>query len=361
MNERKMNFDRKKCICYLGKAKEVERPAVPWWKDRVGWEERKVRLCDGTVDQNAKIQFQNEDCIVYQINNEDGELMITEYQVFSGIWLCYKDAHTERFTYPASYPPGLLEITHCRKGRYEYDAGEQFFYLSGGDLSACRSREEGAVVYCPTRHYHGISVLIDLKRVPHCLSCFLEDVTVDPAALLEKLCGKDGYFIMRSTDRLEHVFSELYCVPPDMRKGYFKVKVLELLMFLNSLGASCSQTEKRSCSREQAELAKRVCQYMNAHMDTRLTIDELARHFFVSAACLRKCFYSVYGESVYAYIRAYKMRSAAHRLVTTQETVSEIAGAFGYDNCSKFAKAFRDVMGESPTEYRQKQEYHFGA
>ncbi|MDE6608527.1 MAG: AraC family transcriptional regulator [Lachnospiraceae bacterium] len=310
-------------------------------------------LCDGTCDKNAKVLYKNEDCIVYQVKNADGELKITEYQVFSGIWLCYKDAHTQSFTYPASYPSGLLEITHCREGRFEYDTREQFFYLSGGDISVCKSKEGGAVVYCPTRHYHGISVIIDPVHAPRCLSCFLDDVNVSPFSLLQKFCKEDNYFIMRSTVRLEHVFSELYSVPPDMQKGYFKVKILELLMFLTGLDINLSQAKQRSCSKAQVELAKQVCRFINENMDIRLTVEQLAEQFFVSPAKLRKCFNSVYGESIYAYIRAYKMRSAAHCLKTTERTISEIAGDFGYDNCSKFSKAFRDVMGVSPTEYRQ--------
>ena len=31
----------------------------------------------------------------------------------------------------------------------------------------------------------------------------------------------------------------------------------------------------------------------------------------------------------------------------------EIAGGCGYDNSSKFASAFRDIMGETPAEYRK--------
>ena len=37
------------------------------------------------------------------------------------------------------------------------------------------------------------------------------------------------------------------------------------------------------------------------------------------------------------------------------ETVLAIANRFGYDNGSKFAKAFRDVIGVSPSEYRLKE------
>lgn len=314
----------------------------------------KKYLCgEQSGDKQAKVLLKDEDYIAYEIKNEFGELVVTEYHIFPGIWLIYKDAHALKYEYPAAYPSGLLEITHCREGRYEYDAGEQFFYLSKGDMSIYKSIGGKVSVYCPVQHYHGISIVIDPVIAPNCLSCFLEDVNVRPSALLKKFCNENQYFIMRSTSQLEHIFSELYSVPKEIQKGYFKVKILELLLFLSNLDPKLSQTEQHSCSRAQVELAKQVCQYINTHKDIRLTIEQLAVKFYVSPAQLKKCFYSVYGKSVYAYIRTYKMQSAAHCLETTDQTVSEISGTFGYDNSSKFSKAFRDVMGMSPTEYRK--------
>ena len=40
----------------------------------------------------------------------------------------------------------------------------------------------------------------------------------------------------------------------------------------------------------------------------------------------------------------------------SDSTVLEIAGRFGYDNGSKFAAAFKDVMGMTPNEYRSENE-----
>lgn len=312
----------------------------------------KKNLCDGTLDKNARVLFDDKDVIAYHVKNEDGELSITEYHVFPGIWLIYKDAHAQRYTYPPAYPSGLLEITHCREGRFEYDAGDRFFYLSEGDISINKSTETAAV-YCPTQHYHGITIIIDPGLAPKCLSCFLDDVDVSPSALLQKFCHENKHFIMRSTPQLGHIFSELYSVSDHIKKGYFKIKLLELMLFLSDLDPELSQEEQRSCSRKQVELVKQVCDFINTHMDARLTIEQLAAKFSVSAAQLKRCFYSVYGESVYAYIRAYKMRSAAHCLRTTDQAISEIAHDFGYDNSSKFSNAFRNVMGVSPTEYRR--------
>ena len=48
------------------------------------------------------------------------------------------------------------------------------------------------------------------------------------------------------------------------------------------------------------------------------------------------------------------MHSAAAMLKSTDFTILEIAGEYGYENGSKFAGAFKAVMGMSPDEYRIK-------
>ena len=53
-------------------------------------------------------------------------------------------------------------------------------------------------------------------------------------------------------------------------------------------------------------------------------------------------------------MRALRMDRAALLLRKEPETsVTEIAGAVGYDSSSKFAAAFRAVKGQTPLEYRR--------
>ena len=47
------------------------------------------------------------------------------------------------------------------------------------------------------------------------------------------------------------------------------------------------------------------------------------------------------------------MRAAAADLDGSESKILEIAGRYGYENASKFACAFRKVMGKSPVEYRR--------
>ncbi len=48
-----------------------------------------------------------------------------------------------------------------------------------------------------------------------------------------------------------------------------------------------------------------------------------------------------------------KMLAAAKDLCTTNCSILEIAGKYGYDNGSKFAKAFGQSLGLTPGNYRK--------
>ena len=148
---------------------------------------------------------------------------------------------------------------------------------------------------------------------------------------------------------MEHIFSELYAVPAGIRRGYFKVKVLELLLFLSALDVA---HEKHGYTAAQVRLARTARDALLASTEDDVTISALAQELGASSSQLAASFRGVYGMTPAAFLRAQKMHSAAQLLRTSDRTVLDIAGQFGYDNASKFAKAFRSVIGVSPSAYR---------
>lgn len=292
------------------------------------------------------------ECRIDRYSDSGGEARFISYKVFPGIELCYNEISLPEFDSGGEGGELHLEINHCRTGRMECRAGGDFFYLAPGDLAISLSNGSLSGSSFPTGQYEGVTIRINSKSAPRCMSCLLADVNVQPQALMEKFCPDGQCFVARSSAPVEHIFSELYSVPESIRKGYFKVKILELLLFLSGMELDRSQLEERRINPEQVQLAKRMGAYLSANMDRRVTLEELAGRLHMSQTALKSCFRQVYGESVYAYIRAQKMQCAAQDLCSSQLSITEIAGRYGYDNSSKFAKAFRDTMGKSPTEYR---------
>lgn len=289
-----------------------------------------------------------------EFKDSDGSFSMTVYEVFQGINLVYNNAHIQKIKLKerTTTSDNVFEISHCREGRLECNLNGEFCYLEAGDLAIARSNHVSSSSYFPLRHYHGITLQIDVETAPKCLSCFLQDVTVSPSEIAKKFCREHGGFISRSNTSVMHIFSELYSVPEEIKKGYFKIKVLELLLFLSVLDTTEDEFETRSFSQTQVALAKQISHYMTKHMDNRITLEQLSDRFHVSGTHIKNIFKGIYGVSVGAYIRAQKMESAAYMLEYTDKSILEIAGEHGYDNASKFASAFRSMKGMAPNEYR---------
>jgi hypothetical protein len=77
--------------------------------------------------------------------------------VFPGIWLAFQDVEDNSFSPWGKVPSGLLEITHCREGRLEYQDSHRAFFLGEGDLSIRQTRKEKAALLCTVKRYRGHS------------------------------------------------------------------------------------------------------------------------------------------------------------------------------------------------------------
>lgn len=286
------------------------------------------------------------------VKNEDGYIT-TAYSVFPGIEFSFTDAHSRRALSDESAPGGnILEIIHCREGRVEFNLNGEFVFLAPGDLMIIRANAVSPSISFPIKHYHGLTIRVDLDKTPHCLSCFLEDVNIQPQALADKFCNKSIGYIARANSSVEHIFSEIYSVSEHIRKGYCKIKTLELLLFLSQMNIDGSELSGRLYSGTQVMLAERIAKYLYEHMDDRITLERLSEMFHVSTAHIKNTFKNVYGVPVGAYVRTIKMESAAYMLEHTDKTILEVAMEHGYDNGSKFAAAFRTVKGANPAQYR---------
>ena len=284
---------------------------------------------------------------------DEKRYLIDEYEVFPGISILYYTSHTQSGVLRRTEENygDVFEIFHCREGRLECSVGDEYCYVSPSDIFIVKDENLTSSLYFPLKHYHGVTIRIDTKAAPKCLSCFLRDVAVQPQAIKERFCENRPYFIARSNPSFEHIFSELYAVPNEIRQGYFKIKILELMLFLSVFDAEES-IKSRIVSPTQANLAKEVATYMTENMYEKLTLEQLASRFHASASAIKAAFKAVYGVSFYGYIKAQKMESAAYMLEYTDKTVLDIANEHGYDNSSKFAVAFRSVKGIAPQEYR---------
>ncbi len=299
---------------------------------------------------------ENDGCSVYQFQNETGEGTITIYEVFPGVSLSYNDFHIRYYDSEFKPDRNLFCIDHCREGRLEYPAADDAYsYVEAGDLKLDRRLTHTGHFEMPLSHYHGAMVSFDMDAACRSLPQEIKDFPVNLRALQEKFCGGIYPYVVHGAGSIEHIFGELYAVPEKIKRSYFKIKILELLLYLEALELPENPVEKPYFYRTQVEKAKAVQQFLVGHMDENFTQEEMSRRFDIPLTPLKNCFKSVFGASIGSYLLEYRMNQAAVLLRTKREmSVAEIAGCVGYDSPSKFAAAFRRKMGMTPMDYRNR-------
>ncbi|TCK98727.1 AraC family transcriptional regulator [Natranaerovirga hydrolytica] len=315
-----------------------------------------IGLVDEKVlrDNNISILKSEKDCTVYKMQDVSGEGTMTWYKVFPGIYLSYNDFHMETCCSAFKRETDILTIDHCRQGRIEWELTKnRYMYLQEGDLFI-NSKDYQAVGFgFPIKHYHGITVIIYINEALHFEKSILEEFSIDLKSLHKAFTSGEGILFMRAMASIEHIFSELYTVSPEIRNHYFKIKVLELLLFLSAFEMPMQGSERPYLPKNQVQKAKAIMKYMTDHIDEHFTLEELSLRFKVSLTTMKSSFKGVYGTSIYSYMRMHRMHIAAKMLKENDERITTIASKVGYSNPSKFSAAFKDIIGISPKDYRK--------
>ena len=93
-------------------------------------------------------------------------------------------------------------------------------------------------------------------------------------------------------------------------------------------------------------------EYIYAHIKDRITIENLADEFGVSASYLSRLFKKETGISVSAYIREQKISMAKNLLKFSNYSMIEIANRLSFSSQSHFIQQFRETVGMTPKKYR---------
>lgn len=133
-----------------------------------------------------------------------------------------------------------------------------------------------------------------------------------------------------------------------------KAVFLELMVYLNDLFLrNANQAEASQTSSGQSfSQADQILAYIDRNLQTPLSIEALASHFFLSPSYLCRIFKSSTGTTINKYICA-KRISRAKLLLSSGHTVSETAELCGFNDYSNFLKTFSKMVGITPKKYAQ--------
>lgn len=313
-----------------------------------------MQFTEQEMGGNVRKICEDETCTVFQVKDDSGEGLMTFYQVFRGCCLIYNDFHMKE-CYSGFKPNAeMFCIDHCREGRIEWCVDKnRYIYVESGDMQVNSRERHSSRFLFPLNHYHGLTIGFDIAEAEDSLLYVMEGFSVDIKKLRSKFSPDGNNFIMRAGAQINHIFSELYDLPEHVRLPYFKIKVLELLLFLETLDVPAGGEERPYFYKTQVDKVKDIAALLTGNLEHWYTLEELSEQFSFPLTSLKQCFKGVYGCSIAAYMKEYRMNAAAVMLKNTQDSVISVAERVGYSNPGKFASAFRSVLGVTPTEYRK--------
>jgi len=224
---------------------------------------------------------------IYKMDCPNGVGTMKVYKVFTGIELIINEFESTTCLCNVPTYDNIIEINHCEEGRQECELlNGSYLYLGEGDLSINTMNNCAHTMGFPLKYYKGISVLLYLDEVARDMPEILQDISIDIYGLKEKFCINNECFVMRANDKIKNIFSELYYVPESVQKAYFKLKVLELLMFLNITDVS-KKRQGEYYSQQQVETIKQIKKLITEDFKHRYTIQELAKEYCISQTTLK--------------------------------------------------------------------------
>jgi len=295
-------------------------------------------------------------CRVMKMENETGEGIMTGYEVFPGAVIMYNDFH---MAYCESKfhtdNVDILCIDHCREGSMEYNLSNEYcYYFEAGDLVVDNRRNHAGNIHYPSKHFHGISIGFYLPVAEEQLKKEFKDFSVSLRDLQHKFKEHSPY-VIKARDEIEHIFSELYRVPAKIKKDYFRIKIFELLLYLDALEFDKQKEEKPYFYKSQVEKIKAIQKFITEDLTKHYTIEDLAEQYEISQTALKNCFKGVFGSPINSYMQNYRMNAAATQLLQEKDkSVADIAFDVGYESPSKFTAIFKKIMGVTPLDYRNK-------
>lgn len=155
---------------------------------------------------------------------------------------------------------------------------------------------------------------------------------------------------------------ELDCLDRLLRAGKdLKGSILSSMLHSMSERSEEYQFQKNSkAEKDGSHIVSRVQEIVYRDMNIPLTMKDISEELGVSESSLHKQFQALLGISPGRYIREAKINFACSILEAGKLNISETADQCGYDSLFSFSRAFKNITGLSPRDFRKERTLHSG-
>lgn len=156
-------------------------------------------------------------------------------------------------------------------------------------------------------------------------------------------------------DRLIEIFLDIkeYLLNPK-ELDYLKINsyLYEILyiLFSNCISEEGTIQDERFKYRERQ---KEILTYINENYKEDLSLDYMAKKFYMSKEYFSRKFHQWFGVTYKVYLSNYRLNKAYENIIKTDENIKDISAIHGFSNVKSFINIFKEKYGMTPNKYRK--------
>jgi AraC-like DNA-binding protein len=125
-----------------------------------------------------------------------------------------------------------------------------------------------------------------------------------------------------------------------------------LYLFMDAFISSSSARKKTTGGSLRNFYARESLSFIDQHYQNDISVEDIAEYCKLDRSYLGKIFRSVLNTSPQEFLIRYRINKACEIMKTTDHTISETSLMVGYQDQFTFSKAFKNIMGKSPRDWR---------
>ncbi len=244
---------------------------------------------------------------------------------------------------------GYTEIIYCRTSAdVEYLIGSDRYRMQKGDI-----------VFIPAGVSHR-PILPEKMSVPYERDVIW--ISTDFLETIRKMFPDDTVYqenyimpVRTAGTRWEYLgdlFRAGVVEEEEKRPGWDAAVIGNTLTILAHLRRAFVERSAGAMRAEKPELLDRITAYIESHYSEHITIEDLAKQFYVSKSAISHLFKQKMGVSLYRYVTQRRLIEAK-KLIREGRVMEDVSRIVGFSDYSTFYRAFKQEYGISPRQFSQ--------
>lgn len=125
-----------------------------------------------------------------------------------------------------------------------------------------------------------------------------------------------------------------------------------LYLFIDSFVRASTSTQINKGNRLRDFYIKEAFSFIEQNFQNDISVEDIAASCGLNRSYFGKIFHETTGKSPQAFLISYRMTKAAELLKLTELSIADIGNAVGYPNQLHFSRAFKNVYGIPPSQWR---------